>query len=126
MTSPNRRFADLVMQRQVVAHASGRSGPFGREQLAAWGDRAEGRLAAYEEAERNIQEHWARVWLTQHPGAVTTGTVRRVGDGSARVWLDELALPAESVQRLDAGRRLTFRVVSVDVDRQRVQVEPVP
>ncbi len=126
-TSPNRRFPDLIMQRQIVAHAAGRPAPFSREQLADWGDLAEARLGAYEEAERFIQEHWVRVYLTQHPDQTVRGTVRRVGAKSALVWIDELALAAEAapVRSLEAGQQRTFRVVGIDLDLQRLQVAAV-
>lgn len=126
-TSPNRRFPDLIMQRQIVAHAAGRPAPFTREQLADWGELAEARLGAYEEAERFIQEHWVRVYLAQHPDQTVRGTVRRVGAKSATVWLDELALAAEatSIRALEAGQQRAFRVVAVDLDRQQLQVATV-
>jgi exoribonuclease-2 len=122
-TSPNRRFPDLVMQRQLAAHSSGRPTPFTGEQLAAWSDEAEARLSAYAEAERLIQQHWVRAYLFQNPGSAVMGTVRQVDSRGARIWLDELGLPAEAPpRRLDAGQRLAFRVAAVDVDRQRVQL----
>jgi exoribonuclease-2 len=126
-TSPNRRFADLAMQRQISAHAAGQPAPFSGENLAAWADRIEARLAVYEEAERAIQEHWVRVYLTQNPQTEAWGTVRKVDGAAARVWLDELALPAEAEAsgRLTAGRRQRFRVSAADPDQQRVWVTPV-
>jgi exoribonuclease-2 len=126
-TSPNRRFADLAMQRQIAAHAAGQSAPFSAERLEAWADRIEARMAAYEEAERAIQEHWVRVYLAQNPQVEAWGTVRKVDGAAARVWLDELALPAEAEAsgRLTVGRRQRFRVSAADPDQQRVWVTPV-
>ena len=98
-----------------------------RERLAAWADRIEARLAAYEEAERAIQEHWVRVYLMQNPQTEAWGIVRKVDGAAARVWLDELALPAEAEAsgRLTVGKRQRFRVSAADPDQQRVWVTPV-
>ncbi|MFI5399901.1 MAG: ribonuclease catalytic domain-containing protein [SAR324 cluster bacterium] len=125
-TSPNRRFADLAMQRQLVAHAAGQPVPFSEERLTAWADRVEARLSAYEEAERAIQEHWVRVYLTQNPQVETWGIVRKVDGAAARVWLEDLALPAEAEAsgRLTVGKRQRFRVSAADPDLQRVWVTP--
>jgi len=125
-TSPNRRFADLAMQRQVIAHATGRTVPFSEERLSAWADQVEARLSAYEEAERAIQEHWVRVYLAQNPQVETWGIVRKLDGAAARVWLDDLALPAEAEAsgRLTIGKRQRFRVSAADPDLQRVWVTP--
>ena len=87
----------------------------------------EARLAAYEEAERAIQEHWVRVYLMQNPQTEAWGIVRKVDGAAARVWLDELALPAEAEAsgRLTVGKRQRFRVSAADPDQQRVWVTPV-
>jgi hypothetical protein len=126
-TSPNRRFPDLVMQRQLVAHALGKPPPFDAQQLLAWGNRVEARLSAYEEAERFIQQHWVRVYLTQNPGTVAVGTVRRRKPDATLVWLDELELQASAPADLAAtpGQSLRFRVTAVDVDLQHVEVVTV-
>jgi exoribonuclease II len=125
-TSPNRRFADLVVQRQIAAHASGQAAPFSAEQMAGWGDRAEARATAYDEAERAIQDHWVRVFLTQNPQFEAWGTVRKTDTHGARVWLDELAVAAEAEasSRLTAGKRQRFRVSAADIDQRRVWVTP--
>jgi exoribonuclease-2 len=124
-TSPNRRFPDLIMQRQITAQISGKRVPFTREQLATWSDRAEARLSAYAEAERLIQQHWVRVYLSQNPGSSVMGIVRQPGSRGVRVWLDELSLSAEASpeRSLEPGQRLAYRVAAVDVDRQQVRLD---
>lgn len=124
-TSPNRRFPDLVMQRQISAHSAGRAAPFTREQLAAWSDQAEARLSAYADAERLIQQHWVRVYLSQNLGHRVMGIVRQRDSHGVRVWLDELSLPAVTAPQrsLEPGQRLAFRVAAVAVDSQQVRLE---
>ncbi|HEX9842293.1 MAG TPA: RNB domain-containing ribonuclease, partial [bacterium] len=129
-TSPLRRFADLVMQRQIAAHvATGRVAFADKAQLKGWLERAEERMGAYADAERRISEHWKRRYLAQHPGLVVQGEVRDVHeDGGARIWLTELRmavdgrLPPQAV----SGGVYRFAVVAVDEDRQQVQVRPAP
>jgi exoribonuclease-2 len=125
-TSPIRRFPDLVMQRQIAAHAlDGRVAFPQRAQLEDWAGRADARLATHDEVTRRIGDDWKRRYLLQHPTQIFEGVARRRWDEDhGRVWLEPLHLQAQSV--LPTGVRdgdpVRVRVESVDRDHQLVWV----
>ncbi|MCZ6647314.1 MAG: RNB domain-containing ribonuclease [SAR324 cluster bacterium] len=128
VTSPIRRFTDLVMQQQIGGHAAqGRATHRGRNLMMEWAARADKRLAAYAELERRIESYWKRRWLIQQSGRNYQGTLRRRGSGGQdKVWLEEPQLLADA--RISAGMKqgdaFLCRVLEVDADRERVLVEP--
>ncbi len=127
-TSPLRRFPDLVMQRQLIEHAAtGRVTFADPAQLEAWVEHAEARQTAYDGVERAIDEHWVRIYLSQNPGLTLQATVRRNDHGHGRVWLEDVLLMADAKLPPYAGPggQFTVRVTEVDLDAERVRVEPV-
>jgi exoribonuclease-2 len=125
-SSPIRRFPDFVMQRQIIAHVTGAPLPFPNEdRLAAWAERAEGRMATYGEVVRQIESHWKRCYLAQNPGLTLDGVVRQRGEtGPEGIWLEPIQLAAECRLHPDLknGERVRVRVEAVDVDRRSVWV----
>jgi exoribonuclease-2 len=130
VTSPLRRFSDLVMQRQILEHAaSGTVSYPERAQLAAWGEAADARQARYAEAERLIDGYWKQRYLAQHVGETFAAVVRRVGAGKrGRVWLEavELAVHADLPAGVRVDDTMAVRVEEVDLDRQTVGVSLEP
>jgi hypothetical protein len=128
-TSPLRRFPDLVTQRQLIEHVTdGRVAFSDMALLEGWVTQAESRQTAYDEVERAIDEHWVRVYLSQHPGIAMQATVRRNEHGHGRVWLEDVMMTADAKlpPYCRPGGQVTVRVTEVSVDTQRVQVEAVP
>lgn len=126
-TSPLRRFPDLVMQRQVIEHVlTGRATFADRAQLEGWLGQAEVRQSAYDEAERRIDDHWARVYLSQNPALDLAAVVRRNDAAGARAWLEDVLLlaSADLPPNLEPGDRFTARLDAVDLDRGTVRVRP--
>jgi exoribonuclease-2 len=62
VTSPIRRYADLIVQRQLKDALAGGVGVYSREQLAE----AAGRLAAAQARVFTIQRKWTRYWLLKY------------------------------------------------------------
>jgi exoribonuclease II len=125
-TSPIRRFPDLVMQRQIAIHAAeGRVSFPKRALLDEWAERADARLATYDEVSRRIANDWKRRYLLQNPSRIYDGVARRPRDDvHGRVWLEPLHLLAQAV--LPTGVRdgdpVHVRVEAVDRDHQVVWV----
>lgn len=116
MTSPLRRYCDLVNQWQLIACLQGDTPPFAQrsaELFAAMRD-FELTYAAYAEFQRLMERYWCLRWLLQHDVTEIAATVRR----EQLVKLDHLPLmvrvpsvPAD----LPSGQRLKLAVEGVDL-----------
>ena len=116
MTSPLRRYCDLVNQWQLIACLQGDTPPFAQrsaELFAAMRD-FELTYAAYAEFQRLMERYWCLRWLLQHGVTEIAATVRR----EQLVKLDHLPLmvrvpsvPAD----LPPGQRLKLAVEGVDL-----------
>jgi exoribonuclease-2 len=126
VTSPIRRFPDLVMQRQIAAHATRGEVTFAdRGPLEAWMWHAEQRMTTYHQLERRLDDYWKRRYLAQNLGLEVRGVVRRNGGTAhARVWLEELLLEADAHlgPSVPMGWAARFRVIAADPDRETVEV----
>ncbi len=130
VTSPIRRFPDLVMQHQIACHASGGGIAFAAgERLQGWGQTADNRLALHAAVEQRIDRHWKRLYLAQNLGQIFDGTVRRTtAAGLGKVWLADVLLMVDChlPPHAQPGDAFSCRVLEVDIDRQRVEVEAGP
>ncbi len=116
MTSPLRRYCDLVNQWQLIACLKGETPAFAQksaELFAAMRD-FELTYAAYADFQRLMERYWCLRWLQQHGMTEIDATVRR----EQLVKLDHLplllrvpSLPAD----LGPGRRVRLAVESIDL-----------
>jgi exoribonuclease II len=116
MTSPLRRYCDLVNQWQLIACLRGNPPPFPQksaELFAAMRD-FELTYAAYAEFQRLMERYWCLRWLQQHGITEIDATVRR----EQLVKLDHLPLvlripsaPAD----LTPGQKLRLSVENIDL-----------
>jgi len=116
MTSPLRRYCDLVNQWQLVACLRGNPPPFPQksaELFAAMRD-FELTYAAYAEFQRLMERYWCLRWLQQHQVAEIEATVRR----EQLCKLDHLPLmvrvPSAPADLLP-GQRLRLSVEHIDM-----------
>jgi exoribonuclease-2 len=116
MTSPLRRYCDMINQWQLIACLKGETPAFAQksaELFAAMRD-FEQTYAAYADFQRLMERYWSLRWLQQHDIREIDATVRR----EQQVKLDHLPLllrlpsvPAE----LGAGQRVRLTVESIDL-----------
>ena len=134
ITSPIRRFGDLIMQRQIATHlATGVPAFPAHGQLQDWIRRAEQRSTTYNDVARRIDDEWKRRYLSQNPGIAWTGVIRKAAVSvaektrPAHVWLQEPQIDAlaELPEVLGEGIHGRFRVTRIDHDRCKVWVEQV-
>ena len=114
-SSPLRRYADLVNQRQLIARARGEP-PVYRAQdtalLAAMRD-FETAYEIYGEYQRTMERYWSLRWLLQEKTATVTGVVLREN----LVRLDELPVTQRvpSLPGAAPGARVELAVGTVDL-----------
>ncbi|MGH8676267.1 MAG: ribonuclease catalytic domain-containing protein [Burkholderiales bacterium] len=115
MTSPLRRYVDLVNQRQLAATLSGARPPVARtsEVLHAALQAFELAYARYDEHQRALETYWALRWLLQENIKEISATVVREN----LVRLDGLPLTTRvpSLASLEAGTVVQLAVDEVDL-----------
>jgi exoribonuclease-2 len=115
MSSPLRRYVDLVNQWQLVAALQGRRPPFGRssEALLSAMRAFELTYARYDEHQRAMESYWSLRWLLQENLREVDGTVLREN----LVRLDGLPLVVRvpSLPELASGVRVRLALNSIDL-----------
>lgn len=127
LTSPLRRFADLVTQRQLLAHLAGQEPPYTRDELLTV-------LATAEAVERDIRKvemRSERRWLLEYllryqPDKELEVLVLEEAHGGYRVELVEWGAPAflTSPTSLIPGTHLGARIQEADPRRGRLRLRP--
>lgn len=115
-SSPLRRYADLVNQRQLIARVRGEAPVYGARDtalLAAMRD-FEAAYDIYGEYQRTMERYWSLRWLIQEQASTVTGVVLREN----LVRLDAVPI-TQRVPSLDAtvvpGARVELAVGTVDL-----------
>ena len=115
MTSPLRRYVDLVNQWQLAAALLGRRAPFARNSDALLSAMRAFELtySRYDEHQRAMEHYWCLRWLLQEKPAQLTATVLREN----LVRFEGLPLTARvaSVPELPAGTRVTLAVDRIEL-----------
>ena len=116
MTSPLRRYCDLVNQWQLIACLKGETPPFAQKSAELFGAMRdfETTYAAYADFQRLMERYWCLRWLQQNDVGEIDATVRR----EQQVKLDRLPLllrlpsmPAD----VGPGRRARLAVDTIDL-----------
>jgi exoribonuclease II len=127
VTSPIRRYADLVAQRQLLALQQG-SQPMVATDLAALLSDLDGPLRQGMQISREDQRHWQQVWFAAHGGQHWQACFLRwlrPQDRLGLVHVDALAmdLAAECPAGADPGDLLQLRVQAVDPLRDQLRLQ---
>jgi len=125
-TAPNRRYADLVMQRLLKAVCAGVAGPYSENELSAIAAHCTEREDAARKVERLMRKVAAASLLRQHIGEVFDGIV--TGASPKGTYARLLKFPAEGrivrgLQGLDVGDRVQVRLAAVDVAKGFIDFE---
>jgi exoribonuclease-2 len=115
MSSPLRRYVDLVNQWQLVAALSGRRAPFVRtsDALLAALRAFEVTYARYDEHQRTMENYWCLRWLLQEQVSSIGAVVLR--ENLVRVDGLPLAVRAASLPALDPGTRVKIELSNIDL-----------
>lgn len=115
VTSPLRRYQDLVLQRQLVAHLLGRPAPYDDEAMQRISATTEAAERQARRAEREADDYWMRVWLAEREGQ-TIGATVLAAEPRPLVQLDECLwnLPLRAAARCAPGDRLTLAIRHVN------------
>ena len=125
-TSPIRRYADLVVQRQLDAHLHG-GNPIDAPALQELLTELEGPIRQGIQISREDQRHWQQVWFEQHKGEQWRAQFLRwlrPQDRLGLVHVESLAmdLAAECPAHSEPGDQLLLRVQLVDPLRDQLRL----
>jgi exoribonuclease-2 len=115
MTSPLRRYVDLINQWQLAAALGGQRPAFARNSDALLGAlRAfEVTYARYDEHQRAMETYWSLRWLLQEGVRTLDGVVVR--DNMVRLDGAPLVTRVSSLPSLDPGTRVRLEITSIDL-----------
>jgi exoribonuclease-2 len=115
MSSPLRRYVDLINQWQLVASLQGRRAPFTRtsEGLLSALRAFEITYARYDEHQRAMETYWTLRWLVQENRQEADGAVLR--DNLVRLDGLPLVVRVSSLPELASGTRVRLGIKSIDL-----------
>lgn len=115
MTSPLRRYIDLVNQWQLVASLAGEKAPYTRtsEELLSALRAFEVVYARYDEFQRQMEQYWSLRWLLQEKPARVEARVLR--ENLVRLERLPLTVRVGSLPQLPAGARVRLSVGQIDL-----------
>jgi len=120
MTSPLRRYVDLINQWQLLAGLRGQRPPYARnsESLLAALRAFEVTTAGYDEHQRAMEQYWCLRWLVQESVAQVEAVVLR--DKLVRFDRLPLVVRVPSLPELDAGTRVRLALEPPDLIERAV------
>jgi len=115
MTSPLRRYVDLLNQRQLVAALRGERAPLRQnsEALLAAMQAFELTYARYDEHQRSLETYWALRWLLQENVNEVAGTVLR--ENVVRLEGLPLTVRVSSLPTLEPGTPVRLAIEAIDL-----------
>ncbi len=127
-TAPNRRYADLVMQRLLKASLSGGPAPFTEAQMSALADHCTDRESAARKVERFMKKVAAAAMLAAQIGQAFDAIV--TGASPKGTYARLLSVPAEGriirgERGLDVGEKTRVRLIGVNAERGFIDFERI-
>ncbi|MEO8202225.1 MAG: RNB domain-containing ribonuclease [Betaproteobacteria bacterium] len=115
MSSPLRRYVDLVNQWQLSASIAGRRAPFARnsDSLLSTLRAFEVVYARYDEHQRDMERYWCLRWLQQEKASLVEAVVLR--EATARIEGLPLVVRVPSLPQLEPGARVELEVGDIDL-----------
>ena len=127
ITSPIRRFLDLVNQSTIFSSLAGQSTQFNSDELLIWAKLCEEIQREYNLVERKLEDHWKIKYLEQNKQEIFKAyLIRYFRSGRALVNLIDLQLYLEvSIKGIEQDSEFLVTIDDVNPDLNRVVVRPV-
>lgn len=119
-TAPNRRFPDLITQRQYKAYLQGVKGPYSLRELNLLADHCTQQEDAAAKVERHINKSAAAMLLSSQIGTIFNGIITGASQKGTWVRIFQPAVEGKVIQgfeRLDVGDRVSVKLEYVDIPK---------
>ena len=122
-TAPNRRYADLIVQRQVENALTNAPAAYSEEELQAIAEQCNRQMTTARRAEREVRKAAAAELLTQRIGEEYDAIVTAVKDGGHAVYARAVHRPVDGriteggYSRLQIGEAVQVRLIRVNPDK---------
>jgi exoribonuclease R len=129
VTSPIRRFIDLIIQQQLKCLIEKKEPVFSTEDMMRWSEEISLRHKKYNRAEREIIKSWKLKYLKQHLGEIFEATVRKkLSNNNTEIELLELdcVVQVAGLGEQDSGDELLLQINDVSLEPPRLGVKTIP
>lgn len=127
VTSPIRRYADLVVQRQLVSLLRGGPPGFSQQELEAIASQCEERVSQAAQMEQARQRYWLLRYLESRKGEETRGLILGLFGRKVQVLLTEYmmetSVPAKAAPWLAEGQEVQLRILRARALEDELKVE---
>lgn len=125
-TAPNRRYPDVITQRQCKAYLQNHPFPYRLEELYKLAEHCTEQEDAASKAERHLNKSAAAILLTPLINTEFKGIITGVNDNST--WVRIFTPPVEgcivnSTKKVDVGDRVTVTLISLDIPNGYIDFE---
>jgi len=128
VTSPMRRFVDLIMQLQLKLLISNKEPVFNKDDMLRWSETISIRQKKYNRAEKEILKLWKLKYLEQHLGEYFDAKIRRINqNGNTEIKILELDYTVNSsgLGKLKEGEELILQIKEVQFSPPRIGVREI-
>ncbi|MBS0635639.1 MAG: RNB domain-containing ribonuclease [Verrucomicrobia bacterium] len=119
-TAPNRRYPDLLVQRQYKAHVNSKAAPYTIQELTALAKHCTQQEDAVNKAQRQINKSAAAILLSSHIGSRFDGVITGINEKNCWVRIFSPATEGKLLNpyaSLRVGDRVNVKLVSVVPER---------
>jgi len=128
VTSPMRRFVDLIMQLQLKLLISNKEPVFNKDDLLRWSEIISIRQKKYKRAEIEILKFWKLKYLEQNLGDffdAKTGKTHKNGNTDIKILVIDYTVPASGLGKLKEGEKLILQIKEIQFFPPRLGVRRV-
>ncbi|NOY81685.1 MAG: RNB domain-containing ribonuclease [Kiritimatiellaeota bacterium] len=127
LSSPIRRYSDMVLQRQLTAHFRGETFPYTRTELIEVLGLAEAQERENRQLERAAVRYWTIEFLRRQPESAVYEAVLLPGNRGQLVELPEFMVRGRLTRAIEGkkGAHVKVRLATADPEQDRLLLEPV-
>lgn len=122
-TAPNRRYPDLITQRQIKAHLDKNKNPYSIEDLQIIAEHCTKQEDAAMKVERQMNKVAAAIILSSRIGTVFDGLITGASEKGTWVKISNPPIEGkivEGFEGLDVGDKVKVKLISVDIPRGHI------